>query len=77
MDKCHFIMDLDNGRETILEPNYSRKSNRFTVIKSAKFLDTSRYLFINMKIKSLCTKFMINIKNFQIASTVPIFLHSI
>ena len=45
-------MDLDNGRETILEPNYSRQSNRFTIIKSAKFLDTSRYVFISMKIES-------------------------
>ncbi|KAL6255344.1 hypothetical protein P5V15_013682 [Pogonomyrmex californicus] len=42
LDKCHFLLDLDIGTETTLEPNYSRLSNYFTVVKSSKFLDASK-----------------------------------
>ncbi|XP_014219849.1 alpha-1,2-mannosyltransferase ALG9 [Copidosoma floridanum] len=35
---CHFLLDLDNGKETPSEPNYSRQSNRFNIVKSSKFL---------------------------------------
>ncbi|KZC13529.1 PREDICTED: alpha-1,2-mannosyltransferase ALG9 [Dufourea novaeangliae] len=42
LEKCHFILDLDIGTETPLEPNYSQLSDNFTVIKSSKFLDTAR-----------------------------------
>ncbi|XP_001599180.2 alpha-1,2-mannosyltransferase ALG9 [Nasonia vitripennis] len=47
VEKCHFLFDLDLGKETILEPNYSKQINRFTILKSAKFLDTanSHWLF--------------------------------
>ena len=38
-DKCHFLLDLDVGRITELEPNYSHLKSRFTIIKSVKFLD--------------------------------------
>ncbi|XP_011501589.1 PREDICTED: alpha-1,2-mannosyltransferase ALG9 [Ceratosolen solmsi marchali] len=41
IEKCHFILDLDIGRQTILEPNYSRQPNRFTILKSSKYLDAS------------------------------------
>ncbi|XP_008544878.1 alpha-1,2-mannosyltransferase ALG9 [Microplitis demolitor] len=41
IDKCHFILDLDTGVETELEPNYSKQTDNFTIIKSAKFLDSS------------------------------------
>ncbi|XP_020288827.1 alpha-1,2-mannosyltransferase ALG9 isoform X2 [Pseudomyrmex gracilis] len=42
LEKCHFLLDLDIGTETALEPNYSRLSDRFTVIRSFKFLDVSK-----------------------------------
>ncbi|XP_043284847.1 alpha-1,2-mannosyltransferase ALG9 [Venturia canescens] len=42
VEKCHFILDLDLGTETILEPNYSHQPEHFTVIKSSPFLDASR-----------------------------------
>ncbi|XP_034937310.1 alpha-1,2-mannosyltransferase ALG9 [Chelonus insularis] len=41
VEKCHFILDLDLGKETELEPNYSRQTDNFTVIKSCRFLDSS------------------------------------
>ncbi|XP_043259088.1 alpha-1,2-mannosyltransferase ALG9 [Colletes gigas] len=42
LDKCHFVLDLDIGTETALEPNYSRLMDNFTIIKSSKFLDSTR-----------------------------------
>ncbi|XP_015587683.1 alpha-1,2-mannosyltransferase ALG9 isoform X2 [Cephus cinctus] len=42
VERCHFILDLDLGTETILEPNYSHQPDHFTVIKSTKFLDSSK-----------------------------------
>ncbi|XP_014234036.1 alpha-1,2-mannosyltransferase ALG9 [Trichogramma pretiosum] len=39
VEKCHFMMDLDVGRITKLEPNYSHKKGRFRILKSVKFLD--------------------------------------
>lgn len=42
LDKCHFVLDLDNGIETILEPNYSRFNDNFTIIKSSKFLNSAK-----------------------------------
>lgn len=42
LDKCHFLLDLDTGSETALEPNYSRLSDHFTILRSCKFLDASK-----------------------------------
>ncbi|XP_031371223.1 alpha-1,2-mannosyltransferase ALG9 isoform X2 [Apis dorsata] len=42
LDKCHFVLDLDNGIETILEPNYSQFNDNFTIIKSSKFLNSAK-----------------------------------
>ncbi|XP_066586375.1 alpha-1,2-mannosyltransferase ALG9 isoform X2 [Prorops nasuta] len=42
VDKCHFLLDFDNNIETKLEPNYSRQTSNFIVIKSSKFLDNSK-----------------------------------
>ncbi|CAK9807241.1 Alpha-1,2-mannosyltransferase ALG9 [Anthophora plagiata] len=42
IDKCHFILDLDIGTETDLEPNYSRLNDNFTIIKSSKFLNSAK-----------------------------------
>ncbi|KAK0171720.1 hypothetical protein PV328_005138 [Microctonus aethiopoides] len=41
VEKCHFILDLDLGTESEMEPNYSRQRDNFNVIKSSKFLDSS------------------------------------
>nr|CAD7442255.1 unnamed protein product [Timema bartmani] len=40
--ECHFLVDLDLNTETSWEPNYSRHSADWTVIKSVPFLDTAR-----------------------------------
>ncbi|XP_015126194.1 alpha-1,2-mannosyltransferase ALG9 [Diachasma alloeum] len=42
IEKCHFIMDLDAGTETILEPNYSRQTDDFAIVKSSEFLIPSK-----------------------------------
>ncbi|XP_075236016.1 alpha-1,2-mannosyltransferase Alg9 [Lycorma delicatula] len=39
---CDFLIDLDRGDETPLEPNYSADINNWTVIKSVPFLDAPR-----------------------------------
>ncbi|XP_058808274.1 alpha-1,2-mannosyltransferase ALG9 isoform X2 [Phymastichus coffea] len=41
VEKCHFILDLDLNKETIGEPNYSRQTNRWIIIKSSKFLNAA------------------------------------
>jgi alpha-1,2-mannosyltransferase len=42
VERCHFLVDLDLGVSTELEPNYSQQSDRWTVIKSIPFLDAAR-----------------------------------
>ncbi|KAG7189380.1 hypothetical protein KM043_017028 [Ampulex compressa] len=42
LEKCHFLLDLDIGTETPVEPNYSNLTEQFTIIKSSKFLDATK-----------------------------------
>lgn len=42
INKCHFLLDLDVGRETELEPIYSRKRDKWKVVKSLPFLDAEK-----------------------------------
>lgn len=42
VNKCHFLLDLDLGRETQLEPIYSKRRDKWKVIKSLTFLDAAR-----------------------------------
>ncbi|XP_069676625.1 alpha-1,2-mannosyltransferase ALG9 isoform X1 [Periplaneta americana] len=42
IDRCHFLVDLDMGATTALEPNYTQQTDRWIVIKSIPFLDTER-----------------------------------
>ncbi|EDO35244.1 predicted protein [Nematostella vectensis] len=42
INKCHFLVDLDTGTETPLEPNYSRQSKDWEVVASKPFLDSQR-----------------------------------
>ncbi|XP_063984376.1 alpha-1,2-mannosyltransferase ALG9 isoform X2 [Diachasmimorpha longicaudata] len=42
IEKCHFIMDIDTGTETILEPNYSRHTDTFAIVKSSDFLISTK-----------------------------------
>lgn len=39
INKCHFFLDLDLGKETSLEPIYSNKRDKWKVIKSLSFLN--------------------------------------
>lgn len=41
-DRCHFLLDLDTGRSTELEPNYAALVKEWTVLKGVPFLDAAR-----------------------------------
>nr|XP_023012056.1 alpha-1,2-mannosyltransferase ALG9 [Leptinotarsa decemlineata] len=40
LSKCHFLLDLDLGRETKLEPIYAKQKDRWKTIKSFEFLNS-------------------------------------
>lgn len=40
--KCHFLIDLNRGRETPLEPIYANKRDNWRVLKYFKFLNTEK-----------------------------------
>ncbi|KAK9696634.1 Alg9-like mannosyltransferase family [Popillia japonica] len=40
--KCHFLVDLNLGRESVLEPIYANKKDQWRVIKSIKFLNVEK-----------------------------------
>ncbi|XP_022913586.2 alpha-1,2-mannosyltransferase ALG9 [Onthophagus taurus] len=42
LNKCHFLIDLDLEKETLLEPNYSKKKDYWKVLKVFKFLDAEK-----------------------------------
>lgn len=42
VNKCHFLLDLDVGRETDIEPLYARKRDKWKIVKSLPFLDVQR-----------------------------------
>lgn len=42
INKCHFLLDLDLGKETELEPIYANKKDRWKVIKSYNFLNAEK-----------------------------------
>lgn len=39
---CDFLLDLDTGRYSDLEPNYSGRLNEWTIVKTLPFLDAAR-----------------------------------
>lgn len=42
INKCHFLIDLDLGRETKLEPIYANKRDRWKVVKNVAFLNAEK-----------------------------------
>lgn len=42
LNKCHFLLDLDLGRETELEPIYAKQRDKWKVVKSYRFLNVER-----------------------------------
>lgn len=40
INRCHFLLDLDFGRETELEPIYSKQTDKWFVVKSLPFLNS-------------------------------------
>lgn len=42
VEKCDFIVDLDNDRRTKLEPVYSENTYKWEVIHTMPFLDSER-----------------------------------
>lgn len=41
-EKCQFLFDLDVGKETALEPNYSKNTKEWTIMKSIPFLNADK-----------------------------------
>lgn len=41
-EKCHFLFDLDVGKDSELEPNYSKNTKEWTIIKSIPFLNAEK-----------------------------------
>lgn len=60
VSKCHFLLDLDVGRESELEPVYARKRDKWKVVKSLPFLDAekSSSLFRSFYIPFLSDKYV-------------------
>lgn len=42
INKCHFLLDLDLGIETNLEPVYARDRDNWKIVKSLTFLNSSK-----------------------------------
>ncbi|XP_072376980.1 alpha-1,2-mannosyltransferase ALG9 [Diabrotica undecimpunctata] len=42
INKCHFLVDTDLGKETALEPNYANQKDRWKVIKTHRFLNQAK-----------------------------------
>lgn len=42
ISNCHFLIDLDLGKETDLEPIYSKRTDTWKVVTSYKFLDAEK-----------------------------------
>lgn len=42
IDKCHYLFDLNFGRQSALEPNYANKTDRWNVLLSFLFIDAER-----------------------------------
>ncbi|KAF2898396.1 hypothetical protein ILUMI_07779 [Ignelater luminosus] len=42
INKCHFLLDLDLNKETELEPIYSKKTDKWTIVKSLPFLNAEK-----------------------------------
>lgn len=42
INKCHFLLDLDVGRETELEPIYAKKRDKWKLVKNLRFLDAEK-----------------------------------
>lgn len=42
VNKCNFLLDSDFGKETLLEPNYSKQKDKWKIIKSYNFLNAER-----------------------------------
>ncbi|KAK9879809.1 hypothetical protein WA026_006868 [Henosepilachna vigintioctopunctata] len=42
INKCHFLLDLDLGKQTVLEPIYSHMTDRWKIISSYNFLNAEK-----------------------------------
>lgn len=42
INKCHFLLDLDTGVDTDMEPNYALKTKEWTLLKSFPFLNNQK-----------------------------------
>lgn len=42
IDQCHFIIDCNYGRETKLEPNYDKQTDKWTPLITIPFLDVEK-----------------------------------
>lgn len=74
INKCHFLLDLDVGRETELEPNYSKQRDKWKVVKSLPFLNAekSSSFFRSFYIPFL-TDYYVHYGNFSLLQANKIF----
>ncbi|XP_018573809.1 alpha-1,2-mannosyltransferase ALG9 [Anoplophora glabripennis] len=42
LNKCHFLLDLDLGKETDLEPIYAKRRDKWKIVKSYRFLNAEK-----------------------------------
>ncbi|ESN96300.1 hypothetical protein HELRODRAFT_68493, partial [Helobdella robusta] len=42
LSACHFLIDVDNNKNTKLEPNYAKATDRWKIIFSESFLDSAK-----------------------------------
>ncbi|KAL3282796.1 hypothetical protein HHI36_005962 [Cryptolaemus montrouzieri] len=67
IDKCHFLLDLDLGRQTTLEPNYANLTDRWKIISTYSFLnaENSNQFFRAFYIPFVSDKY-VNYGNFSL-----------
>lgn len=70
VNKCHFLIDLDLGRETKLEPIYAKKRDKWKVVKNVPFLNAekSNSFFRAFYIPFLSDKY-VQVGNFSLLQT--------
>lgn len=71
VNKCHFMLDLDLGQETELEPIYARNTDRWKVVKYLNFLNAERsHAFFRAFYIPFLTDNFVQFGNFSLLQTV-------
>lgn len=69
--KCHFILDLETGRTTDLEPSYSSQKDKWKQIRVLPFLDTLKsHKFFRAFYIPLISEKYIHFNNFHLLQAI-------